>query len=134
MSATPQRYKLPSHNRLKLRKDIETLFLTGKAFSVFPFRVVYKMVDSTNEKATTKFGISVPKKKISKAVNRNLIKRRVREAWRLQQHLIVQNTTSSEQSLHCFLIYIGTANIPEYAVIAEAVSEIIAKLQQIFHS
>lgn len=132
--ATPQRYKLPSRNRLKLRKDIETLFQTGKAFSVFPFRIIYQKPATTALQPYLKFGISVPKKRIPKAVKRNLLKRRIREAWRQEQHLILDNILANEQGLHCFIIYIGPKELPDYTVILTAIRDIIAKLQQTLNS
>lgn len=106
-----QRFTLQAVERLKLRKQIETLFQTGEAFSVFPLRIVYSLTLLTaTEQSPVRAGFSIPKKRIKKAVNRNRIKRLLREAWRLQKHPLYQNIPPGMQ-LHCFLIFTGNEKL-----------------------
>lgn len=106
-----QRYTLQAIERLKLRKQIETLFQTGEAFSVFPLRVVYSLMPiADTEPSPVRTGFSIPKKRIKKAVGRNRIRRLLREAWRLQKHPLYQNIPSGQQ-LHCFLIFTGNEKL-----------------------
>jgi ribonuclease P protein component len=67
--------------RLSGEKLIDTLFTTGNTFVVSPFRVIWLEFDFT-EKSPAKILISVSKKRIKGAVERNLVKRRIREAYR----------------------------------------------------
>lgn len=106
-----QRYTLQAIERLKLRKQIETLFQTGEAFSVFPLRVVYSLNPLTaTEISPVRAGFSIPKKRIKKAVNRNKVRRLLREAWRLQKHALYQSIPDGQQ-LHCFLIFTGNEKL-----------------------
>ena len=102
-----QRYTLQAIERLKLRKQIETLFQTGEAFSVFPLRIVYRLLPSTDASASpVQVGFSIPKKRIKKANGRNRVRRLLKEAWRLQKHPLYEVVPKGYQ-LHCFLIYTG---------------------------
>ena len=71
--------------RLKNKKIIDHIFKTGKKISLFPFdfRYLKKENDSINEVL-----ISVSKSKINSSVKRNLLKRRIRESYRLNKSLI----------------------------------------------
>lgn len=102
-----QRFTLQAIERLKLRKQIETLFQTGEAFSVFPLRVVYKLLPATGpDSAPVQVGFSIPKKRIKKATGRNRVRRLLKEAWRLQKHALYQAIPGASQ-LHVFLIFSG---------------------------
>lgn len=72
--------------RLKSRKAIEKVFSVGKSIHRFPVRAVYFQEPTPIREI--KIGVSVPKKKIKKATDRNLLKRRIREAVRKNQMLI----------------------------------------------
>ena len=104
------RFVLPASERLKLRKNIETLFHIGEAFSIYPLRIVYTFqpISEVKEESSAgmQMGISVPKKRFKRAHDRNRIKRLVREAWRLQKHLLVPSL-SKEHQLHIFFIFVG---------------------------
>ena len=83
------RYTLNKDDRLKSRKAIEYLFKEGKSFSIFPLRVLYT-INAASEKPTNNLraGFSVSTRNFKKAVDRNRIKRLLREAYRLQKHLL----------------------------------------------
>lgn len=79
--------------RLSSVKDIETLFKKGKSLFVFPLKVVFipKKLDDKKEENEQKvipparLLISVSKRNFKKAVDRNRIKRQIREGYRLQK-------------------------------------------------
>jgi ribonuclease P protein component len=129
-----QRNTLQAIERLKLRKQIETLFQTGEAFSVFPLRVVYSLNPMTGtEISPVRAGFSIPKKRFKKAVDRNRIKRLLREAWRLQKHPLYQSIPEGKQ-LHCFLIFTGNEklNFEEAKTTVKKLSDkLIGKLKKV---
>lgn len=67
--------------RLSSKKEISQLFGNGKSLFIYPFKVKYKEIQLQESRIL----ISVPKKNLPKAVDRNLIKRRFREAYRLNK-------------------------------------------------
>ncbi len=74
--------------RLCSRKSLDLLFKNGSSFLLYPFRVSYLLV-AENTSVPVEVVINVPKKRYKRAVDRNLLKRRTREAYRLhkQDHL-----------------------------------------------
>lgn len=124
-----QAHSFQAGERLKLRKNIETLFQEGEAFSVFPIRIIYRFEEIQKDSGfPAQVGFSVPKKKFSKAVHRNLLKRRLREAWRLNKHILYNQVPSGFQ-VHCFLIYTHHVVLPS-DVLHSVVVQILDKLAQ----
>lgn len=70
--------------KLKLKKLIETLFKEGKSITLFPLRIIFLQKDHDKDKPL-QVGFSVPKRLIKKAVDRNRIKRQLREVYRLNK-------------------------------------------------
>ena len=122
-----QRFTLQAVERLKLRNQIETLFHTGEAFSVFPLRVVYlHSKRSETEPSPVRMGFSIPKKRVKKAVQRNRIRRLLKEAWRLQKHALYSRIDQDAQ-LHCFFIFTGNDKFT-FPEAEKTVKKAIAKL------
>ena len=80
---TTKRYTLSKEERLSWKRYIDLLFEKGQSFVAFPLRVVYLPMEEEMP-ARASFLVSVPKKKFKRAVKRNLIKRQVREAYRVE--------------------------------------------------
>ena len=93
--------------RLCSQKLIETLFVSGKSFLCFPLKVVYHALEAEDGKYPAQTGFSVPKKTFKRAVKRNLLKRRMREAYRLHKHVLYDYLLSSNQQVAMMFIYVG---------------------------
>lgn len=125
-----QDFSFKKNERLKQRKNIDTLFQNGEAFSFFPFRVVHHCIPhSALSSLPLQVGISVPKKKIKSAVKRNIIKRRTKEAWRLQKAVLTQH--SAPFTIQIFLIY-QSPEIFDFAKIKMAIQKILNQLQKLY--
>jgi len=118
-------YKFPSEEKLKLKKQIEKLFQSGKAFSFQQIRVIYTFAPPSDA-FKIKFGVSVPKKKFKRAHDRNKVKRLIREAWRLQQQLIKAQLPNNVQ-LHCFIVY-QNSKIESFEHIKATIAHLMDKL------
>jgi ribonuclease P protein component len=114
--------------RLKREQHIETLFRSGKAFSVFPIRIIWHLVPRGDERYPSRAGFVVPKKKFKHAVDRNRIKRLMREAWRLQKGMFYEAIPADGQ-LHLFFIYTDV-QLAAFEVVEKAVTKGISKLQE----
>lgn len=112
--------------RLKREQHIETLFRSGKAFSVFPLRIVWLIAPRGNERYPARAGFVVPKKKFRHAVSRNRLKRLMREAWRLQKAAFYEHILPAAQ-LHIFFIYTDHKEA-EQAEVTAALSKGLARL------
>ncbi|MFZ9236575.1 MAG: ribonuclease P protein component [Algoriphagus sp.] len=80
-------YKLPKSERLHAEKSIKELFEKGSSFFLYPFKVMF-WVGEGLEESPNQVLFSVSKKKIKKATGRNYIKRRLKEAYRLNKSLL----------------------------------------------
>jgi len=81
------RFTFKKAERLSKEKTIQELFNRGSSFYLYPFKVVY-MLNPDQAATAPQVLISVSSRNFPKAVDRNLIKRRVREAYRLQKEVI----------------------------------------------
>lgn len=75
-----KKYYFRKEERLSSVKLIDELYSQGSSFSFYPFRITYKIVE--NDGPPVKVIIAVPKRKFKLAVDRNRIKRQIREAYR----------------------------------------------------
>ncbi len=124
------RYTLGKQERLKSRKQIEHLFKEGKSFAVPPLRVYYTISALPVDKCSLQFGVAVGTKHFKKAVDRNRVKRLIREAWRLQKHALQQQLKAEQKQLHVFFIFTGK-EVPDYKWIVEKTTAAIQKLEQL---
>jgi ribonuclease P protein component len=83
-------FTYPKKERLKSKTTIGLLFSQGKSVSKYPLRLVYRQAEEGSDKKI-KMGVSVSKKYFKKAVDRNYFKRVLRETYRLNKHLLLDN-------------------------------------------
>lgn len=86
--------------------------------------------DAESNDATLQFGISVPKKKFKNAVTRNLLKRRTREAWRLNKFSLQHKLESNGLSIRIFFIY-QSSEILEFKTLESSMQKLIQKLDKL---
>ena len=125
-------YSFTKEERLCSIKLIDELYHNGSSFLLYPYRVVWLTTESLPADKPVQVLISVPKKKFKHAVDRNLIKRRIREIYRLQksEHLY---PFINEQSAGMLIAinYIGN-EIGEYAFMEKKFTAAITKLKKAY--
>jgi ribonuclease P protein component len=125
-----QTYSLGPNERLKSRKLIEQLFKEGKTFSVFPLRIYFVVEPIANKKlpmANLQFGVGVSTKNFKKAVDRNRVKRLIREAYRLQKNELKNKLKLNKMHMNLFFIFTGK-ELPSYDLVYEKLTIALQKL------
>jgi ribonuclease P protein component len=120
-------FTYPKNEKLKSKITIGLLFSEGKSVSKFPLRLVYcPLPKDCDEKI--KMGVSVSKKNFKKAVDRNRFKRILRETYRLNKHLLLENL----EQPYAFMFFYQTKDRLTYEEINTKTIELFAKftLQQ----
>jgi len=107
---------------------VEQLFREGTVIQVPPFRASYLQV----EQQGLQFGVAVGTRHFKRAVQRNRIRRQIREAYRLQKQQLQQALQQQQKGLALFVVYTGK-ELPEYSLIADKMNRLLQKLTQTVH-
>ena len=121
-------FKFNKAERLKNHHLLSTLFTSGKSFSAYPLRVVYIPIEEPGL-FPAQFSLSVPKKKFRLAVDRNRIRRQIREAYRLQKHLLYEDLQSKDKRIALMVMYVAKEE-KTYKDIEQSMKRIIKGLKK----
>lgn len=110
---------------------VSRMFECGSSFIAYPLRVVWAesqtAAASSQPAPAVRFMITIPKKRVRRAVKRVLLRRRVREAYRLNRHLIVPALNEAGRHIDVAFIYLDSAPAP-YSKISERMQESLARI------
>lgn len=98
----------PLKEHLKSKSIIEQLYANGTSVTAFPLRAVFLEQESEKQEPTAAILISVAKKRFRHAVDRNLVKRRIREAYRTSKHPFVEALENNGKKMAVAILYIDT--------------------------
>ncbi|MBY0347702.1 MAG: ribonuclease P protein component [Hydrotalea flava] len=125
-------FSYSKHEKLKSRKQIEVLFVKGMQLYSYPFKILYQIAPRTGDDAVLKAGVTVSSRHFKKAVQRNRIKRLMREAYRLNKVKLQQLLTEKPHQLYLFIIYVGK-EMPNQQKLHSASHKLLVQLYQILH-
>ena len=112
-----QKHTFPKAERLSGKIRISALMRSGRYLTDSPLKCCYARRD---DDAPARLLVSVPKRLFKRAVNRNLLKRRIRESYRLQKEVL-------PAGMDLMLIY-TSPEIQPFAVIFEATGRILSSI------
>lgn len=123
-------FSYPKSEKLKSKKTIDLLFSKGKSVSKYPLRLVYVESDfdisesrDFGAEQKIKMGVSVSKKHFKHAVDRNYFKRLLREAYRLNKHLLIDHL----EKPHAFMFFYQSSDRLSYQEIETKTIQLFEK-------
>ena len=123
----PKQFTYGKDEKLKSRKVIESLFSNGHSFTVYPLKVLYKI--ETDKEGILQAGVAVSTRQFKKAVDRNRIKRLMRESYRIQKNDLKETVALQKVNLYVFFIYLDKT-IAIYSALNETMIKCLDRLQQ----
>jgi ribonuclease P protein component len=103
-----KRNTFPLKEHLKSKSVIEQLYANGSSVTAYPLRAVFLEQEQDKQEPTAAILISVAKKRFRHAVDRNLVKRRIREAYRTSKHPFIEALENKGKKLAVAILYIDT--------------------------
>ncbi len=127
---TSPRFTFKKAERLCSKKMFDALFSEGHSFLVYPIKIVYTQI-STEGDYPAKVAFAVSKKLFKKAVLRNLLKRRMREAYRVNKQCLGEIPGNQKPGI--IFIYVGKEAL-DYSKIEQSMKRALTKLGSRFPS
>lgn len=117
----------PREEKLKSKKLIGRIFTEGYSAKAYPIRIQFVFHD-IEDFATCQVGVSVPKRNFKSAVDRNRIKRQIKEAYRLNKSSFLERLISENKKIAMMVIF-GSNQKLEYLEIEKYLISAINKIR-----
>ncbi|MBQ8270871.1 MAG: ribonuclease P protein component [Bacteroidaceae bacterium] len=103
-----RKHGFPLKEHLKSKSVIDKLYATGASVTAYPLRAVFIEIMPEAQEVAATILISVAKKRFRHAVDRNLLKRRIREAYRLNKEPFINYLNEHNKKMAVAILYIDT--------------------------
>ena len=126
-------------DKLKSRKQTQHLFSTGQAINVFPIRLIYTIepiassLDNISPTSLLQAGVGAPSRTFRKAVQRNRVKRLLREAYRLEKPNFITQAALDNKRVNLFFLYTDVNVLTQLEIqakVKEALAILVTKLNK----
>lgn len=97
-------FTFKKEERLCRKSSIDHLFNNGQSFFIYPLKIIWEQVDEERN-FPVQLLISVSKRNFKKAVDRNYIKRIIREAYRKNKPILYENLLRKQKKLNFAIVY-----------------------------
>ncbi|MBD99364.1 MAG: ribonuclease P protein component [Verrucomicrobia bacterium] len=124
-------FQLNKTERLYKKSEIDHLFKNGKRLHEPPLTVIHALLPEQDNSSRVKFMVGVPKKKFKKAVDRNLYRRRIREAYRLHRNPLKSCLGDHSHPLGLVFLYNGNQG-NNYKEIEVKIILLLRRLEDIY--
>ena len=101
-----RRTTFPLKEHLKSKRVIELVYANGASVTSYPMRAIFIEQPANEQEPTAAILINVSKKRFRHAVDRNLVKRRIREAYRTSKHPFIEALENNDKKMAVAIIYI----------------------------
>ena len=119
-------YSLSKDERLRGKRVFSNLFEQGHSFFLSPYKVFWTKIPETSTHPSC-FAVSIPKRRIKRAVKRNLMKRRTREVFRTNKQIL--NTVVADGQIHLIVIY-TSERLLLYADLEKSMKQILQRIAE----
>jgi len=134
----PSVFTYKKTDKLKSRKQTQHLFSTGQAINVFPIRLIYtiepiSITDNAISSSLLQAGVGAPSRTFRKAVQRNRVKRLLREAYRLEKPNFLSQAALDNKRVNLFFLYTDALVLTQVEIqgkVKEALSILVTKLNK----
>jgi ribonuclease P protein component len=119
-------FSFPRNQRLKSKKISDLVFATGQKTKATP--LIARFLDTLlPEPVSTQVMVTVSKKKFKRAVDRNRIKRLMREAWRLEKPPLENRLAANEKQRAIVFIFVGN-ELPTLEQVQSAIASLVSQM------
>ena len=124
-----KQFTLGKKERLKSRKQIDQLFGEGKNFPLSPFRIYYRLMPLKADSSTLQFGAGVSAKNFKRAVDRNRIKRQLRECYREEKEKLYEFISAANKQYALMIVFTNKNTVP-FNELMEKLAAVIQRLKK----
>ena len=121
-------FEFPKKQKLCNETEINEMFSNGKSFFIHPIRLIWKK-EVNSDAVAIKSIIVVPKKQLKLAADRNIVRRRMKEAYRLNKSTIENSLKNKGKQLNIAIVYQNDKRL-SYKVIEEKIKLILGRLRE----